>query len=405
MKHYLLGLTLILSLNTFSQPADYTNTISTAVPFLNISTNARIGAFGEIAAVSSPFYRDGGLYQNPALLSRNARYAGGNMSYAPWQENLTNGVYLGDVNGYYAINPSNAVGIRFCLFHMGEVTFVDQNGNPVQTGKVIEYYNQITYNHSFKNGISVGGGIKYIRSNPGVDEVAGVSVKPANAVAIDLGFDYGKGFQLANIFVLNLNTGIVINNFGSKIKYTSDADAEGNFLPTTLRVGILVNPEIQIAKDFTLGVDLAYQLDKLLVPTPPMYKTDDQGNLIPIPGTGKFEIEKGMDPDVSPFRALYQSFYDAPYGFNEELTEIIHKFGGELRLDYQRKAYIAGRIGKFIEDESKGGRNYMTWGVGIGAWGFTLDYKEMKSDTELLNNTWALTFGFRTTLTNPAFRF
>ncbi len=398
MKYSLLGFILTLHISMFSQSWDntYTNVITTAVPFMNMSTNARLGGFGEIGTVSSPFYQDAGIYQNPALLSKNARYAGGNLSYSPFLPKISDNPYLSELNGFYSINSSNTIAYNFKLFNLGDVLFTDENGTSIGHFKGIEYFHQFTYTHSFKNGISIGGGFKYIRSDFGIEQIAGVKVKPGNAIAFDIGFNYGKGFELAKFFIFNFNVGANINNFGSKIKYVDDKDEKGDFLPTTLRFGILINPEFKLPKGFTIGIDLAYQTEKLLVPTPPIYTEDSDGNRV---------IEKGMDPDISPFRALYQSFYDAPYGFEEELNEIIHKFAAELRIDYQRKVYIAGRIGKFIEHETKGGRNYLTWGAGIGVYGFILDYKKIKFDNSFIDDTWALTFGFRTTISNPAFRF
>ena len=103
MKYKLSGLLFILVLNTFPllpQESDYRNPINTAIPFLNIPTNARIGGFGEIATVSSPFYPDAGLYQNPALLSNNARYAGGNFSINPWDNKYSDNLKRGEVSAY-----------------------------------------------------------------------------------------------------------------------------------------------------------------------------------------------------------------------------------------------------------------------------------------------------------------
>lgn len=408
MRIKLLGLFLAIFLNTFSQSSNesYYNPILTGVPFLEIPVNARIGGFAEIASVSSPFYQDAGLYQNPALLSKNARYAGGNLSYNPYLEKFSSDYIRTELSAFYAINESNAVAYNFTVFNTYEFILSDETGQSLGYYRTFNQFHQITYSHSFPNGISVGGGVKYIRSDLGFESVSGTKLKPANSFAIDLGFDYGKAFHISKIFTLNLNTGVAVNNFGTKINYNvNTANSDGPFLPTNLRFGILLNPDFKIDDHFTIGLDLAYQLDKLLVPTPPVYAKDSNGYPIPIPGTDKFEIEKGMDPDISIFRATYQSFYDAPYGFEEEMNEIIHKLATELRIDYQRKLYLAVRIGKYIEDKTKGGRNYITWGVGIGAYGFTMDFKKLKSDNNFFDGIWAFTFGFRTSITNPAFRF
>jgi len=403
MRNYLSGLLIIFTFHLFPQGADYINPITTAVPFMAIPTNARIGAFGEIGVVSSSFYPDAGLYQNPALLATGKRYVGGNLSYESWAPEFMTGVYFTGLSGYFAISKSNVVSYHSTYYVYDEIQYTDQYGNLIGSSRRNEFYQQLNYAHLFKNGISAGGGIKYIRSDLGLESVQGADIRPANSIAVDLGIDYRKGFHVFKNSIVNLSAGACINNFGSKIKYSDDS--EGDFLPTYLRIGIMVNPDFYLSDDFRLNLDLAYQMEKLLVPTPPVYKHDSSDNLVPIPGSDQFEIEKGKDPDISIFRALYQSFYDAPYGSQEEVHEIVHKFGGELRFSYQQKAYLALRAGKYIAHESKGGTDLTTWGAGIGVFGFVLDYKKILSANAITNGTWALTFGFRTTLTKPAFRF
>jgi hypothetical protein len=105
---------------------------------------------------------------------------------------------------------------------------------------------------------------------------------------------------------------------------------------------------------------LTIEISKLLVPTPPIFKRDSLGNPVPIPGTNKYEIASGMDNNVSTFRGLFQSFYDAPDGLSEELSEIILAFGFEF---VTQKAFIL-RGGYHMESERKGNRKFFTLGAG-----------------------------------------
>ena len=70
-----------------------------------------------------------------------------------------------------------------------------------------------------------------------------------------------------------------------------------------------------------------FDLNKLLVPTPPVYATDENGNLIPIPGSDENLILAGMNPNVPPIRGMIQSWVDAPgsvvYVKNEDGTNAI----------------------------------------------------------------------------------
>jgi len=66
-KSWLLFLIVLLSIPAFAQIPDPSgqdndmNPIFTAVPFMNIAANSRLGAFGEIGVVSSGFYKEAAL--------------------------------------------------------------------------------------------------------------------------------------------------------------------------------------------------------------------------------------------------------------------------------------------------------------------------------------------------------
>ena len=132
----------------------------------------------------------------------------------------------------------------------------------------------------------------------------------------------------------------------------------------------------------------------MLVPTPPIYKTDSSGAPIPSPGTDEYEIAAGMNPNVSVIRGMIQSWYDAPgvpkedengeyiYGddgkaevesgsvFKEELREFYYSVGTE----YWYNNILAIRAGYFWEHASKGARQYATLGVGLRYNVFGLDF-------------------------------
>jgi hypothetical protein len=104
---------------------------------------------------------------------------------------------------------------------------------------------------------------------------------------------------------------------------------------------------------------LAIDLNKLLVPTPPKYDNTVRDSII-----------AGKDPNVSVPVAIFQSFYDAPGGFKEELHEITYSFGAEYWYNNQ----FAIRAGYFHENENKGNRKYFTAGLGFRMNIFSLDF-------------------------------
>ncbi|MCD4792955.1 MAG: PorV/PorQ family protein [Bacteroidales bacterium] len=99
-----------------------------------------------------------------------------------------------------------------------------------------------------------------------------------------------------------------------------------------------------------INYTLAYQAEKMLVPTPPYYEND---------------VMLGTDDEVSAIEGIFQSFYDAPFGFREELHEILHKFGGEILYKPKNEISYTLRGGYFSEHSTKGNRKFGTTGIGL----------------------------------------
>ena len=123
----------------------------------------------------------------------------------------------------------------------------------------------------------------------------------------------------------------------------SDAQTS-DFIPMNMRLGSSLQLILITYNKITGTIDL----NKLLVPTPPIY--DSAG-----------EIISGKDPNVGVPVAIFQSFYDAPGGFKEELHEITYSYG----IEYWYNNQFAIRGGYFHENQTKGNRKYFTAGAGF----------------------------------------
>ena len=133
-------------------------------------------------------------------------------------------------------------------------------------------------------------------------------------------------------------------------------------------------------------------VNKLLVPTPPVYAQDSLGN--PIYVDGQPQIEAGMDPNVGPIEGMLHSWYDAPGGFEEEMSEFYFSIGTE----YWYNKVFAVRGGFFYENRNKGNRKYFTLGAGLKYNVFGLDFSYLipLEQQNPLENTlrFTLTFDF-----------
>ncbi|PSR06048.1 MAG: hypothetical protein BRD49_02495, partial [Bacteroidetes bacterium SW_10_40_5] len=137
-----------------------------------------------------------------------------------------------------------------------------------------------------------------------------------------------------------------------------------DFIPTTLKLGSYLN--FQLDKYNELAI--IFDVNKLLIPTPPVYKTDSAGQRV-FNNSGDLKIKSGKRPTVSVIRGIFQSFGDAPGGFTEEMREIKPSLGLEYWYDDQ----FAIRGGYFYEHPNKGNRQYVTLGAGLRYNVFGLD--------------------------------
>ena len=117
------------------------------------------------------------------------------------------------------------------------------------------------------------------------------------------------------------------------------------------------------------SLTFALDANKLMVPTPPTYKTNSDGTLA-TDASGDLIIAAGKDPNRPLISGMFGSFNDAPDGFQEELSEFTVSFG----VEYLYSNKFALRTGYFYEDEAKGGRRYFTMGGGFTMKRLGLDF-------------------------------
>lgn len=325
------------------------NTITTAVPFLRISPDARSGGMGDVGIAISPDAN--AQYWNVAKLPFAPKKFGVSMTYTPWLKDLVPDIWLGYVSGYakFGENDNQAVSASLRYFNLGDISFMDQDAQPLGTGKPREFSLDVGYSTRLSDYLSVGLSLRYIRSALAVGyggSAGGDNMKPGNAFAADLGVYYTKSKEIDEFRADNFSFGAVLSNVGSKISYTS---TRKDFIPINLGLGVAYTKSLDEYNKITFGLDI----NKLMVPTP----QDSTG-------TGAFYI-----PEKSVISGMLGSFGDAPGGFSEELREFQISIGAE----YWYQDQFAVRAGYFYEDKTKGDRKYLTLGLGVRMNVFTLN--------------------------------
>jgi hypothetical protein len=360
----LVGALLITELTmaqTLTTGADSTfRVITTAVPFLTISPDARHAALGDAGVATSPDANS--TYWNPAKLVFIEKAYGGAVSYTPWLGKITNDMWISYLSGFYKITREQAVALSFKYFDLGDFYARDANNNDQGTFHPREFSIDVTYSRLLTENLSLGITGRYIHSNL-LGSYSGNSItdtKPGNSVAADIGVYYTK--QLKGAKTNTLSLAAAISNIGAKLTYSGDDNKD--FLPTNLRLGGAFTTEIDPYNSFTFILDL----NKLMVPSPPVYQTVN-GEIQTDPVTGDPIILKGKDPNRSLLSGMFGSFSDAPDGFSEEIKEVILNTG----IEYWYNKTFAGRVGYFNESRMKGNRKYLTVGVGFRKERFGID--------------------------------
>ena len=354
---------------------DNLNTITTAVPFLLISPDSRAGGMGDVGVATSPDANS--LHWNPAKFAFVEDEVGFAVSYVPWLRALVPDINLSYLAGYKKLNKNEAIAMELRYFTLGDITFTDVIGNNLGQYKPSEFAIGSAYSRKLSDQFSLAISGRYIYSNlTGGQSAGGITTNAGQSIAADVAGYFRKDIRIAKKD-MELALGANVSNIGNKVRYTETSTRD--FIPINLRLGTALNADL----DEYNKISFAFDINKLLVPTPPIYNDSIDG-----------QIDFGQDPNVSVVSGIFQSFGDAPGGFSEEMREINFSIGTEYWYDDQ----FAVRAGYFNEHNTKGGRKFFTFGSGVKYNVFALDFSYLINASRAINGNNPLANTMRFTL-------
>jgi hypothetical protein len=323
-------------------------TITTAVPFLRISPDARSGSMGDCGVATSCDVND--QHWNIGKVAMNEKNMGLSCTYTPWLHDLVpdiNLVYLSFFKKF-GENNNQAISASLRYFNLGSIDFKDLNAEDLGTGFPREYAFDAGYSRKLSENLSIGVAGRYIYSNI----ASGPSAQPGSqanhagqSFATDMGVYYIKPFKKDGEETGNkLMLGAAITNLGTKVSYN---DKRKDFIPTNLGIG--AGYVYKLDEFNTLTTTL--EMNKLLVPSLQLGK---DSNLY-------------YDETTSVINGVFKSFTDAPGRLGgggksaEEFDEITWGLGAEY--GYQNQFFA--RAGYFYENKYKGARQYASVGMGV----------------------------------------
>lgn len=304
--------------------------VTSAVPFLRISPDARGGGMGDLGIATSPDAGSG--FWNIGKVAFNESKTGISATYTPWLSNLVNDVYMMSLSGYYKMNDNEALNLGVRYFSLGDIPFTDAGGGLNGTGKPREFGIDLGYSRKLSQKLGLGVALRYINSDlaSGAPSTSG-TYKAGSSVAGDIGLYYDGKNTTGDGFTF----GATLTNLGAKIAYTDNADQK-DFIPANMGIGFTWNKSFNADNKLTLGIDL----NKLLVPT--------------------FEGDPSSTADLEAYRkkgvagSWFSSFSDFP-----------GQASVSLGAEYWYNNQFAFRAGYFFEDKSRGNRRYFTAGLGL----------------------------------------
>ena len=337
--------------------------ITTGVPFLMISPDARAAGMGELGvATSADAYSQ---QWNPAKYIFSISERGLALSYTPYLSKLVDDIFLGNLNYYKHLNDRSAWAFSLKYFSLGDIQFNELIGGSI-IDQGLERPNELTLDLSYSLKLSpffsMGIAGRYIRSDLKITSQSGS--KSANSLGVDVSAFYqGKEFQFTNNNKGLFRFGINISNVGPRLNY--DVGGQKNFIPSNLKFGTGLDLILDSSNIFGFYLEF----NKLLVPSP-------------VSSYNELGIFQGYkQPDISFLKGILTSFTDAEDGIKEEFQEITYAIG----LEYKFAESFSIRTGYFNENENKGSRKYLTMGTGFNIGFIEMDISYLFSTSKVRN--------------------
>lgn len=350
----LLAFAFVLKINaqtTIPNPND-SRVITTGMPFTLIAPDARAAGMGDMGVATSV---DAFSQQwNSAKYAFSEAKSGIGVSYTPYLKKLVNDIGVAYLTYYNRLDERSAFAASFKYFGLGEIEFRLNESDPGTIQKPNELALDVSYALKLSDQFAMSVAMRYLLSDLRLN-YDNNDASAASSFGVDISGYYQSEEEAYNNYNGRWRMGFALQNLGPKFKY--DDGGQDNFQPTNLRLGA----GFDFIFDEYNKISVTAEVAKLLVPTPPLLGyVDENDNQIQDTDEDTI-ILKGKSQDVNFLSGIFQSFGDAPGGFNEELKEFTWALGAE----YLYQDSFAFRLGYFNESEDKGARKFLALGAGF----------------------------------------
>lgn len=342
-------ITVLFYSTTTAQNTDPVNVVTTAVPFLRISPDAKSGGMGDAGIATAPDVN--APFWNLAKTPFNKAGTAVGFAYTPWLKDLgLNDVYLASLSAFRKTDDENqafSTSIRY--FSLGNIELADYAGNSLGSFNGHEFSIDFGYSRKLSPNLGLGVALRYINSALVNGYINGVTYKTGNAVAGDVSLFYTDNDKTGG----GLSWGVTLTNLGSKIGYTNDAQNK-DFIPANLGLGVAYTSVFDDASKMTFTLDL----NKLLVPAAPVQSNP--------PNASADSANLAAYRSSSVMSSWLKSFADG--------TNQIKSVQASLGAEYNYMDQFMLRAGYYYESVERGNRKYFSLGVGLRYQSIGIDF-------------------------------
>ncbi len=309
--------------------------VSTAVPFMLISPDARSGGMGNLSLAMSPEAND--LFGNTAKLPYLNDAKGFLINYTPWLKDLgLNDVYLASTGYYKKLDDKSSINTSLRFFSLGDIDFRDEVGNVnLPSQRPSEFSYDFGYSILLTDKFSMGVTLRYIYSKLVSGSYGGTAInyRAGNTLAGDISLFYKQKEDLQGF-----HAGLLLSNLGGKISYSNETKNK-YFIPANFALGMGYLNKIDAENSIEVGVDI----NRLMVPANPDNSNTESVN------------QYFSQSVVASWFNSFNNKYGMPLG--ESL-----KISTGIEYNYSNRFYLRG--GYFIDNNKNlGNMQYFTLGA------------------------------------------
>ncbi len=308
--------------------------VSTAVPFMLISPDARSGGMGNLSLAMSPEAND--LFGNTAklpYLNENKSFL---INYTPWLKDLGVGdVYLASAGFYKKLDDKSSINSSLRFFSLGEIQFTGPNSEDLGSQRPSEFSYDFGYSTLLNDKISMGVTLRYIHSRLVSGSIVGTTInyRAGNTLSGDISLFYKQNEDMHGF-----HAGLLLSNLGGKISYSNETKNK-YFIPANLGLGVGYLNIIDAENSIEFGVDV----NRIMVPAIPDNNNTESVN------------QYFSQSVVSSWFNSFNNKYGMPIG--ESLKASVG-----LEYNYTNRFFIRG--GYFIDNNKNlGSMQYFTLGT------------------------------------------